>query len=357
MTDEDATPAPPLVPDPAKGPLVFISHDSRDAELAGAFAKLLNSVSAGMIKTFHSSDKSPGGGIEYGDEWYKRLMERLSVTTDVVCLFTARSLDRPWILFEAGVAKGKLDTPVVGLALGVPLNRVSSGPFYQFQNMPASDADLKKLLAQLAQRVDGLALDDDVVTAQIEVFLSAVDKFGEATDEGTEEYPQDANAAAIATLSEEMKALPNRVAERVGEVGEGARGSRRPRVNPRVFNEIIDMAMHLNGDPALVLIAASLVREDLPWLYEPALDTYRAMKTGKPGVVRQELKRIRTLGDMAMRGPLLYESGMLRGRESEMLAHEWPRFFEELVMRSMEFTPNSEEMRRSRGASVHENGA
>lgn len=101
---------------PTSGPLVFISHDSRDAELAEAFSKLLKSVSAGMIKTFRSSDKKGTDGIDFGDEWYKRLMAKLQSTSDVVCLFTERSLDRPWILFEAGVAKGKLNTPVVGVA-------------------------------------------------------------------------------------------------------------------------------------------------------------------------------------------------------------------------------------------------
>src|SRR2546421_10254231 len=103
------------------GPLVFISHDARDAELAEAFSKLLKSVSAGMIKTFRSSDKKGNEGIDFGDEWYKRLMAKLQSTSDVVCLFTERSLDRPWILFEAGVAEGRVTTPVVGLALGVPL--------------------------------------------------------------------------------------------------------------------------------------------------------------------------------------------------------------------------------------------
>src|SRR5271157_2430521 len=138
-----------LLPTAAPSPLVFISHDSRDAEVAEAFSKLLKSVSAGMIKTFRSSDKKGKDGIDFGDEWYKRLMEKLQSTSDVVCLFTERSLARPWILFEAGVAKGKLSTPVVGVALGVPLSRVSAGPFYQFQNMDDSEADLTK-------RVDSL---------------------------------------------------------------------------------------------------------------------------------------------------------------------------------------------------------
>lgn len=115
------------IPKSTDSPLVFISHDSRDAELAEAFSKLLKSVSAGMLKSFWSSDKKGAEGIEFGDEWYKTLMSKLDAASDVVCLLTECSLDRPWILYEAGVAKGKLGTPVHGLALGVPLTRVSAG--------------------------------------------------------------------------------------------------------------------------------------------------------------------------------------------------------------------------------------
>jgi hypothetical protein len=38
-------------------PLVFISHDTRDAELAEEFSSLLKSASAGGLKSFRSSDK------------------------------------------------------------------------------------------------------------------------------------------------------------------------------------------------------------------------------------------------------------------------------------------------------------
>lgn len=101
---------------------------------------------------------------------YKRLMIKLQSTTDVVCLFTENSLDRPWILFEAGVAKGKLNTPVIGIALGVPLGRISTGPFYQFQNVDDSEGDLTKLVHQLARRIPGLELDSDVIKVQVSAF-------------------------------------------------------------------------------------------------------------------------------------------------------------------------------------------
>ena len=67
-----------------------------------------------MIKTFRSSDKKGREGIDFGDEWYNRLMAKLQSTSGRrVSLYRRQSLDRPWILFEAGVAKGKLDTPVI----------------------------------------------------------------------------------------------------------------------------------------------------------------------------------------------------------------------------------------------------
>jgi hypothetical protein len=68
-----------LLPSITSGPLVFISHDARDAELAEAFSKLLKSVSAGMIKTFRSSDKKGTEGIDFGEEWYKRLLIRADI--------------------------------------------------------------------------------------------------------------------------------------------------------------------------------------------------------------------------------------------------------------------------------------
>src|SRR5208337_5578224 len=84
----------------SKTPLVFISHDTRDAELAEEFSNLLRSASAGALKSFRSSDKKATQGIEYGSEWYPAIMEKIDEATEVVCLLTQHSVDRPWILYE-----------------------------------------------------------------------------------------------------------------------------------------------------------------------------------------------------------------------------------------------------------------
>jgi hypothetical protein len=145
--------APDDIPPPmsleAGQPLVFISHDHRDADLAAAFENLISDASAGVVRCFRSSDKLGTSGIEYGSLWYQSVMEHLDDASAVVALLSENSVDRPWILYEVGVAKGKLDTTVFGLVLGIYLESASKGPFAQFQNSESDENALVKLVFQL----------------------------------------------------------------------------------------------------------------------------------------------------------------------------------------------------------------
>ncbi|MGA1843358.1 MAG: toll/interleukin-1 receptor domain-containing protein [bacterium] len=323
------------LPTPATGPLVFISHDSRDADLAEAFSKLLRSVSAGMLKTFRSSDKKGTEGINFGDEWYKRLMANLQSTSDVVCLFTERSLDRPWILYEAGVAKGKLNTPVFGIALGVPLTRVSTGPFYQFQNCDDSEGDLTKLVNQLARRIPTLELDTDVVKAQVTAFKKAEDEILKklASKEG-KKNAEAADGNPIAKLVEEMKSLPSRVAERMMEGADPFRRSLPRRFHPRMIEEML----HIYGDaadPVGILMMASMIRDSAPWLYELAMEVYRAVKSGDPAAIHSEMSRLRRFSELIMRSPFMEEFSV-GSMEDHMFFNEFPRMLEKMLRYSLQ---------------------
>src|ERR1019366_3880937 len=285
-------------------------------------------------------------GIDFGEEWYKRLMTQLQSTSDVVCLFTERSLDRPWILFEAGVAKGKLNTPVVGGALGVPLSRVSAGPFYQFMNMDDSEGDLTKLVNQLARRVPILELDSDVVKSQVATFKATEAALLKKLTSGSAkaETKEDVDESAVAKLAEEMKALPSRVAERLAEVGDPFRRRRMRRFSPMMFEELMHMSGE-PGDPVAILMTASLVRDDMPWLYELAMEVYRAAKEGNIEAIEREMKRLRRFSDVMMRGPFMEEFGF-GGKESHMFVMEFPRMLEHTLMRTLEMRKEHSPARR-----------
>jgi len=329
-----------------ESPLVFISHDSRDADLAEAFGKLLKSVSAGMLKSFRSSDKKGTEGIEFGDEWYKALMAKLTAASDVVCLLTERSLERPWILYEAGVAKGRLNTPVHGIALGVPLASVASGPFYQFQNSDDSEESLTKLVLQLCRRISNLEPDQDVVANQVRVFkISVTEALKNLGGQKKVEKQAAVNEGSVAKVLEEMKLLVRdlsmRLEERLMFDGTEKYRVRRTslrRFSPRMINEIAHMTSRRSEDPIGILVIASFVRDDFPWLYELGLEAYRAAKGRNIEHAIEAIKTFRDSAEMTLHGPFMKEMG-IDSEETRLLGLEIPEMIHRYLA-SFELRPS-----------------
>jgi hypothetical protein len=337
----------------SKGALVFISHDSRDAELAEAFSKLLKSVSAGMLKCFRSTDKKGTEGFQYGDEWYTVLMHKLQAASEVVCLFTERSIDRPWILYEAGLAKANLDTRVRAIAFGVPLSRLQTGPFFHFQNCEYTEEALGKLVQELTSRIPNCEPDPDVIRDQVKAFKATSDKIIEGlSHRGEKEKPPEDNP--MAKFLEEMKGLvrdlPSRVADRMAEVGDPSRRRRFRRFHPMMFEEIMHMGGD-SGDPMGILLAASMVREDMPWFYEIVVEAYHAIKAGDTEGAEKEIRRLSRLAEGLMHGPFMDGPFMeeFGGKEGRMVMMELPRIFEHMLRRCVEAKKPPARRRGSKG--------
>ena len=153
-----------------------------------------------------------------------------------------------------------------------------------------------------------------------------------------------ADETAVAKLAEEMKALPSRVAERLLESGDPFRRRRMRRFHPMMFEELIHMSGE-PGDPVGILMAASLVRDDMPWLYELAMEVYRAVKTGDTEAIQREMNRLSRFSEMTMR-PFMEEFGF-GGRESHMIAMEFPRMLEHTLLRALENTQSRRKPQKS----------
>jgi len=138
--------------------------------------------------------------------------------------------------------------------------------------------------------------------------------------------------SAVAKLSEEMKSLPSRVAERLAEVGEPYSRRRMRRYHPMMIDEIMLMSGE-PGDPVGILMAASLIRDEIPWLYELAMEVYRTAKDGNIENLENEIRRIRRFSELALRGPFMEEFG---SKENHMLMMEFPRMLERSLMRAIE---------------------
>jgi hypothetical protein len=283
--------------------LVFISHDNRDAALAEQFSNLLTDVSGGTLKSFRSSDKRGTAGIEFGAEWYKAIMDQLDNATDVVALLTQFSIDRPWILYEAGVAKGKLDTKVFGVALGVPLEKATNGPFAQFQNCGDDEDSLTKLIMQLIRRNPEASPREEAIRRQVKGFrgnLATLTKGPAPKAPAADKVDE----TAIAKLFEEVKVyfreLPEQVESKLAKANGGPPGRgwrRRRRLHSGMLEDFLVPKMLDNGGPAAEAVAwlmmASLFREDAPWFYEFGVEVFRALRSGDPKqiVLAQQLAK------------------------------------------------------------------
>jgi hypothetical protein len=290
-----------------RAPLIFISHDTRDAEVAEAFSRLLSSVSAGVLKSFRSSDKKGNQGIEYGVEWFPEIMKKLETASDVVCLLTPHSVGRPWILYEAGVAKGKLDTPVHGLAIGIPLQNASTGPFAQFQNSDDSEDALTQLVMQLVRRIPGSEPDREVVKGQVAAFRGKVLPML-AAGQGEEKEPE-TDSTSVAKLFEEVKVmfqdLPTRIERRL-DPDYPPNVRRRRRALPHAMFEMVHIMGRDMPEGMQLVILASQFRDDFPWLYEMAFEAYRKISAKESGAM-EALSVFEKMLHVTMEHPLFRE--------------------------------------------------
>ena len=274
----------------AANPLVFISHDTRDAELAEAFSNLLKSVSAGVLKSFRTSDRRGNQGIEYGIEWYPEIIKNIQSASDVVCLLTERSVNRPWILFEAGMAKGKLDTPILGVALGIELKVASTGPFAQFQNCADDNESLTKLVFQLVNRIPGSEPDRDTIGFQVGKFKSSIEGILKslavpATSTSPTKRKQDEIENSSAKLFEEIKIMFQDLPSRI-ERNDARPPRRRRRFPPGMIEELMFGAKN----PIIgVRVGLSLLREALPWIYDEGCALLNKLQVTKTPTARKKL--------------------------------------------------------------------
>ncbi|APW44217.1 toll/interleukin-1 receptor domain-containing protein [Rhodoferax saidenbachensis] len=316
-------------------PLVFISHDTRDAELAEAFSNLLKSVSAGVLKSFRTSDRRGNQGIEYGVEWYPEIIKNIQGASDVVCLLTKRSVDRPWILFEAGMAKGKLDTPILGVALGIELKDASSGPFAQFQNCGGDEDSLTKLVFQLVNRIPNSEPDIDTIKFQVGKFRQAVAEIlkrldGTSTD-GAAKSSVDVKEIenSSAKLFEEIKIMFQDLPSRIERASPPEGKRRKRRFHPGMLEEMI----HFSKDPKTgIKMALSLYREKMPWIYDEGISLLGKLEASKtPATTKRVLHDFEELLMRSTRNPFV-EEFLIQDQDEFVLLMELPR----VILRNLE---------------------
>ncbi len=338
-----------------KTPLVFISHETRDAEIAEEFGNLLKNASAGALKSFRSSDKKPTQGIEYGSEWYPAIMEKIDEATDVVCLLTQHSVDRPWILYEAGVAKGKLGTKVIGVALGIPLSVAIKGPFAQFQNLEDDVPSLTKLILELVKKVPGLDPNKQIVETQVEDFKQKSNEIIAKNSKPIASVEKKDNVAetSVAKLFEEVKImfsdLPSRLENRVDPEYK----RRNMRFNPILMNDLFQMFRGVDPQSRIpILMVLSIYKNEFPWIYEIGSETLKILKSKEPREQKEiAVRDFLEIFELTFKNPMIRDT--MSSNESNMMFRETQHFLEKYFNRYMLGTNEFRKLKHRNNPSIN----
>jgi hypothetical protein len=118
---------------------------------------------------------------------------------------------------------------------------------------------------------------------------------------------------------------------RIREMSEEPRPSRNRRMmkfHPFMMHELGQMMGEGPGDPVGLLVLASAFREELPWLYELAVDAYRAGRAGNTKAAREAMRRFHRAASLIERGPFPAEEFGIDRRTLHMMLREWEHLFE-----------------------------
>ena len=126
--------------------------------------------------------------------------------------------------------------------------------------------------------------------------------------------------------------LPSRIEQRFSDKVEPIRRRRLRRIHPMMIEELMHTVGGESGEAVGVLVLASLLREEAPWLYEPAMELYRATKSGTTREVEGALRTFASVSEAIVHGPLAEELGMY-SKDARVFMHELPMIIRHNVTR------------------------
>lgn len=249
--------------------------------------------------------------IEAGERWSIQIAKELEATNFGIICVTPENLNSPWVLFEAGaLAKSMQDGRVIPVLLDLDFKSIS-GPLSQFQAKKADTAGLRDLVISLNKAGSDAVPDSRLVT----LFDSLVPALEKKIADIPKAHGVTKNTRPQGEILEELVSSVRSVELRFRDIVEDEfqlRKRRRPRAHPGMMMELAHRIGDDPRDPINILIVASALKDEVPWLYEIALETYRALKSGNKTEAIKSRSRLVNALRFVDGGPYSEELGLDR---------------------------------------------
>jgi hypothetical protein len=272
--------------------------------------------------------------ISAGDRWATEVAKELASSNFGIICVSPENLNSPWILFEAGaLAKSLEGAKVIPLLLGLEFSQIS-GPLAQFQAKKLGKEGLAEIVQSINQSATSPEPEDRArqrlagLWPMIETKIEAIPA----------QMPGEKRARPQHEILEELVAtvrgVEGRFAKLDDSLGDPGYRSKRRRMrpfHPMMIEDMSHMLSEEGDDPIALLMFGSMVRDDLPWLYEVVMEVYRDVRGGDTKTAQRAIERLRRMTKMLGRGPFLEEFG--GGKESHMMMMELPSMLDHLLHR------------------------
>lgn len=255
--------------------------------------------------------------IEAGERWANEVAKELEASNFGLICVTRENVTSPWILFEAGaLAKSMQDGRVIPLLLDLEFKDIT-GPLAQFQAKKAEKPSVMEIAVSINRLCPQPIPDDrlhqlfEALWPELEKRIIAVPKHGTPA----KNRPQHEILEELVTS---IRGLDLRFRETIEEGPRTKR--RRSGFHPMLMEEMLHVLDVEPGDPVRLLMLSSMLRDDLPWLYELGMEAYRAATTGNAERTKKAQHRFMSALHTLRRGPFLEDIG--DPRTTHMLLRE-----------------------------------
>jgi len=246
--------------------------------------------------------------INAGDRWSLEVAKELDASGFGVSCITSENISAPWLLFEAGaLAKSLQEERVVPLLLDIDFSDIS-GPFAQFQAKKTDRSGVWETICAI-----NTVATTPVLGPKLEQLFEALWPGLEASIGAIPNAPAPAKHIrpqneVLEELVSSVRNLDAKMRDDVDDV-RSFRGSKRNHFKNMMVDDLIHSLPTGSSDPMCVLIVASLVRDDFPWIYDLANQVSISLSNGNLRGAKMPARRLQDAVQILCRSPLSSEYG------------------------------------------------
>lgn len=275
--------------------------------------------------------------ISAGERWAQAIAGELDASNFGIICITPENLNSEWILFESGaLSKSMLDAKVIPLLFGLELSDLS-GPLSQFQAQKVEEAGVMEVIRavnKVAEKPASAEIVDQLVPTLWPRLQETLAKIPAIAP--TEKHKR-ATHEILEELVTGVRGLGSRMREFDSEMFEKERFMRRRRMrfHPGMMEDFAFMADESDDNPTMLLMLAGIVRDDLPWLAEILVESYREIKGASPAEMERVTGRLVRVVKNMTRHPMMRE-WMMSSKDAMILAEELPMLLDRTMHRMID---------------------